>query len=134
MAVTRTIPAGDIALVTTAAGKKSFQWLSGPAYIRQKLSSRFRFFRGEWFLNLLEGAPYYQAGLGDKHPNLDVLGSMFRRLILGCPGVLSLVRFSLKYDEAARQVSFEFQAKVEGGEVVVTAKDRDFQLDLPAAA
>lgn len=134
MAVVRLIPAGDLALERNVSGKKSLVLLTGPAYIRQKLSSRFQFFLGEWFLDTRQGVPYYQVVLGQKQPNLDVIASLFRRLILGCPGVKSLVRFKLNYDEAARKLSFDFQAKVDGGEVVVAANDNDFILDLPAAA
>lgn len=126
MAVFRVIPTGDLVIV---GGRP--QMLDGPAYIRQKLSVRFKFFLGEWFLDKRQGVPYYRD-VFVKEPKLDVIRSLFSRIVLGCPGVLSLTSFRIAFDEPNRQLSFDFQAKVSGGDVVVTPQDRDFLLDIAA--
>ncbi len=124
MAVLRVIPAGDLALVGG-----SVAIIEGPPAIRQKLSARFKFFLGEWFLDLRQGVPYYRD-VFLKEPNLDVVRSLFRKLIIETPGVLSLVTFTVSYNEARRSMAFAFQAKVDGGEVIVRPTDRDFLLEI----
>lgn len=120
MSVLRVIPVGDLDLKN---GQPYF--IDGPDYIRQKLSTRFRFFLGEWFLNQLEGVPYYRD-VFVANPNTDVIASLFKRVILTCPGVLSLNSYTMSFDESARSATFSFQAVVEGGVVTVTPADADF--------
>ncbi|HYQ47149.1 MAG TPA: hypothetical protein VER11_34500 [Polyangiaceae bacterium] len=105
--------------------------VEGPDAIRQKLSARFKFFLAEWFLDQRQGIPYYRD-VFTKNPNLDVVRSLFKKVILGCPGVLSLASYSLSFDESARQLTFRFQAMVTGGVVSVAPEDQDFILDLAA--
>jgi len=124
MAVIRTIPAGDLELVGGTV-----HWVEGPEAVRQKLSARFKFFLNEWFLDLRQGVPYYRD-VFVKEPNLDVIRSLFRRIVVECPGVLSIGRFQLVYDEPNRGLSFDFTAKVTGGDLVVSPKDKDFILEL----
>lgn len=129
MAIFRIIPAGDLALDEDG----DLVILEDLAYLRQKLAVRFKFFLGEWFLDLREGVPYYRD-VFVKNPNLDVIRSLFRRLILGTPGVIGLPRFELFYDEAARQASFAFQAQAKSGVIEVTPDDDEFIVDLNEAA
>lgn len=126
MPIIRVIPAGDLALV---GGTLAF--VDGPQLVRQRLMSRFRFFLGEWFLDQRLGVPYFRDVLV-KNPDLGVIRSLFRRLILTTPGVLSLTSFELLYDDSARTLSFDFSARVTGGNVVVTPDDLDFILDVAA--
>jgi hypothetical protein len=131
MAVLRIIPAGDLAIE-----KGNLVELGGTPethvrYVRQKLAARFRFFLGEWFLNQNEGAPYIRD-VFVKNPNLDVVRSMFLKLIRETPGVLDVVGFAMVYDPRQRTLAFSFQARVEGGDIVVKPEDRDFILNLAA--
>lgn len=121
--VIRIIPVGDLALI-----KGSPYFIEGPAYIRQKLSVRFRFFLGEWFLNQLEGVPYYRD-VFVHDPNLDVLTTLFKSIALDCPGVLGLKRFKLIFDPESRSASFDFAAVVDGGVIIVSPQDQDFIVD-----
>jgi hypothetical protein len=129
VAVFRIIPAGDLALNEDG----DLVILEDIAYLRQKLAVRFKFFLGEWFLDLRQGIPYYRD-IFVKNPNLDVIRSLFRRVILGTPGVLSLPRFELQYDEAARRAHFDFQAVCRGGMIEVSPDDEDFIVDLNESA
>lgn len=133
MAVVRIIPAGDLALENG-----NLVWLGTTPetrvqIVRQKIAARFRFFVGEWFLDLREGIPYYRDVLV-KNPNLDLIRSLFLRVLRQTPGVLDVPSFSLDYDPSARRLSFDFEAKVSDGEVVVAPEDRDFVVDLATAA
>ena len=133
MAVTRTIPAGDLELVNGNLVVLGRTPETHVQYVRQKLAARFKFFLGAWFLNLNAGAPYFRD-LFVKNPNLDLVRSMFLRLVRETPGVLDVPSFSLVYDARARTVAFNFQARVEGGDIVIKPEDRDFILDLAVAA
>lgn len=120
MAVFRIIPIGDLALKN---GSPYF--IDGPDYIRQKLSVRFRFFLGEWFLNKLEGVPYYRD-MFVHNPNTDVIATLFRGIVRDCPGVVAVRRFKLTFDRVARRASFSFSAIVDGGVITVSPQDQDF--------
>jgi hypothetical protein len=123
MAVLRTIPVGDLALKNGSP-----YYVEGIEYIRQKLSIRFRFFLGEWFLNQLEGVPYYRD-VFTHDPNLDVISSLFRRVILTCPGITGIKSYSMFYDPASRLLTFSFQAFVDGGVITVLPQHEDFIVD-----
>ena len=120
MAVLRRIPVGDLAL-----RNHSPYWISGPEYIRQKLSARFKFFKREWFLNQNEGVPYYEQ-VFIHNPDQDVIKSLFRRIIIKCPGITTLPRYAMTLDPATRRAAFAFLAKCEGGEFEVKPGDEDF--------
>jgi len=123
MAVLRVIPPGDLALKNGSP-----YYIDGPEYIRQKLSARFKFFKQEWFLNQLEGVPYYeQVFLHDA--DADVVKSLFKRLIVTCPGITALSKYAMTFDRVARRAAFSFKAKCEGGEFEVKPEDQDFILD-----
>jgi len=124
MAVIRTIPAGDLELV-----RGTVYLVEGPPAIRQKLAARFKFFLNEWFLDQRQGVPYYRD-VFVKDPDLDVIRSLFRRIVAECPGVLSIVRFAVVYDEVARALTYDFAAKVTGGDLVIGPNDKDFLLQL----
>jgi hypothetical protein len=126
---TITIPAGDIALENG-----NLVFCEGAEFYRQKLAARFRFFLGEWFLDRRQGIPYYRD-VFVQNPDLDLIASLFRRVILETPGVKSLASFSLAYEPGARRLSCAFQAAIVGGATItISAKDRDFIVDLSEAA
>ncbi len=133
MAVTRTIPAGDLALEggdLVVLGKTPETRVQ---YMRQKIASRFKFFVGEWFLDEREGVPYYRD-VFVKNPNLDLIRSLFLKLLRETPGVLAVPEFKVAFDPAGRIGTFTFRATVTDGEVTVAAKDEDFILNLANAA
>lgn len=128
MAIFHLIPKGDIAL--TGPGG-DFVWIEGPPQIRQRLSVRFQFWLGEYFLDTRQGIPY-RRDVFIKNPDIDVIDSLFRRVITTTPGVLAIVRFQLRYEPGERKLYFSFHAKVEGGEVIVNEGDDDFIVSLSA--
>lgn len=109
----RVIPAGDVALVGGSASK-----VDGDEYVRQKLSSRFKFFLGEWFLDRRLGIPYYQD-VFVKNPDMLLVRSIFRQVVLGTPGIVSLPRFKALFDSATRKLSFDIGAQLELGQLLV---------------
>lgn len=115
MAIFQRIPRGDLALVN---GDLVFL-RGGPEEVRKRIEQRLRFFRGEWFLDTRKGIPFVQNVLV-KNPNTGAIGAMLRRAILTTPGVLELRQFSLTFEPSLRTLSLTFNARVDGGDVIVT--------------
>lgn len=126
MAVLRVIPAGDLAI---DGGR--FLFFEDLDHIRQTIACRLRFGRGEWFLDLREGVPYYQVVLV-KNPDLSVIRALFRRVIMSVPGVLSVPVLTLDLDRASRTLSVAFQAVCRSGTIKVAAGDPAFVLPVVA--
>ena len=89
---------------------------SGLTGLRQSIAIRQRFFRGEWFLNLLAGIPYYQDVL-IKNPDPGVLRSVFRADLLDTPGVLDVISLRLTRDAAARELNVQWRVSSDFGEL-----------------
>lgn len=85
------------------------------AEVAQRLHVRFKFFRGEWFLDLDEGTPYYQMILV-KAPQDSVIRGVFGSLIRGTEGVADLILFDYTI-AATRQMSLTFKARLKDGTV-----------------
>ncbi len=99
---------GDI-LVTN--GNVAFN--SGIESIRQHLQIRLRTFAGEWFLNTSVGVPYFDS-VFIKNPDLTVLNTVFTKVILDTPGVISLSSLSFEIS-GNRQLFVSFSAITTNG-------------------
>lgn len=75
--------------------------VTGAAETAQKLNARFGFGLGSWFLDTQLGVPWVQAVLV-ANPNVLALTFMVQQIILGTPGVKSIVSLSAKFDKATR--------------------------------
>ena len=73
---------GDLELDTG-----DLQLTTGADAVRQHLQQRLRTFRGEWFLDLSTGVPYYQDIL-KKNPNPLVVDGVLKDAVLSTPGVI----------------------------------------------
>ena len=109
---------GDL-LVTN----NSLTIVDGDDAIRQNLSVRLRFFKGEWLMDTRLGLPYYDYVLV-KNPNLVLIRGIFRKAILDTPGLDSLERFAFIYDNTTRTLSIDFAArKTSDGELLDFSKE-----------
>lgn len=70
------------------------QLVTGPAYTRQAVSIRLKFFLGEWFLDLTAGIPYYQRIFKKQQNAKAQIDAIFKDAILGTPTVNSLKQFN----------------------------------------
>lgn len=86
------------------------------AAIRQHLEQRLQSFRGEWFLDLDSGVPYFQDILL-KSPNPMTMDGAFKKCILETPGVLELTSFFLEFVSAQRQLKLTFSVDTINGSV-----------------
>ena len=73
-----------------------FKRINDNALAIQQIKSRLLFFRGEWFLDVLAGIPYFQR-IFTKPVDLGEIESIFKQSILEYPLVESLNEFSLDY-------------------------------------
>lgn len=126
MTIYRYIPLGDVDLVTGSDGLARVVMVQGVDYVRQKISTRLKFFLGEWFLDLRQGVPYYRD-VFVKNPNLTIVRAIFRDVILSVQEVLTVDTITLDYNSKLRLLAVQFTATlVDGGVLVVKQPDPPF--------
>lgn len=94
--------------------------------VAQLLYTRFRMFKGEWFLDATIGVPYYQSILGQKVP-VGIVSQILRRVITTCPGVASLNTFTL-VQQANRGASVTFACTLIDGTTLTSDSFAPFVL------
>lgn len=95
--------------------------VDGVDAIAQHITIRLKFFLGEYFLDVRIGLPYYQQ-IFVKNPDLDVVKSIFREVILTTQGVQTINELSLEFDAVARLLSVAFQAMTIEGPLVYNSE------------
>ena len=91
---------------------------SDPAhYTAVKLGNRLQLFLGEWFVDTRLGVPYFQQ-IYVKNPDLAVIGQLFRQVILGCPGVASVLQANLDFVSNLRTLTATFVVQTDTGAVL----------------
>lgn len=103
--------------------------LSGAESVAQHLRIRFRFFLGEWFLDLREGVPYLRD-IFVKIRNETAVRAVFRSVILSTPGVDRLLEFDFDFDRASRQVDLSFRCLLDSGEILSSDAFGDFVVEV----
>lgn len=79
-----------------------------PATI-QAVATRLRLFRGEWFLNLESGIPWFQR-VFVKPANLSRTERLIKDTISQTEGVGELLEFNMVFNAESRGTSVEFSA------------------------
>jgi len=95
------------------------------AEVVQHVRSRLQFFRGEWFLDLEAGTPWFQD-VFTKPANLGLVESIIKSRILDTNNVESLTAFSMEFDSIERVLTVSFTAVTTFGvidNVTVTIND-----------
>jgi hypothetical protein len=87
----------------SAAGQMTFPLvlLTDRDAYAQRLRNRFRFFLGEWFLDLRLGAPYYDY-LFVKDPDPKVVRILLQRIVETLPGTKYIRNMDLDIDRQSR--------------------------------
>jgi hypothetical protein len=98
--------------------------VSGGEETRQRLSAKFRFFLGEWFLDRGRGIPYFES-VFIRNPRLPVLEELFRRVLRDDPGVREVVRVAFDYDPPTRTLRLSFELLLASGEQLTDAQTID---------
>jgi len=74
----------------------------------QAVTTRLRLFKGEWFLNLDSGVPWFQR-VFVKPARLGEIERIIRSTILQTEGVDKLTKFDLVFDSSTRKLSVGFE-------------------------
>lgn len=85
---------------------------------------------GESVLDTRIGVPYMQLVLV-KRPNLAIIKQLFQNIILSVEGVVSVPVMEITFDKAARELDFEFEARVDDGSTVTGGSVRPFIVTAP---
>lgn len=117
MATNRDIALDDDGDLSVSGG--DLQLVSGADAIVQAVRIRLQFFRGEWFLDVDAGVPYFQDVLV-KNPDPNVLQAVFRAAILETPGISELTALSIDFDRTNRRLSVSYRADTDVGEISST--------------
>lgn len=92
----------------------NLQLITGDEEIAQLLKNRLLSFRGEWFLNLELGLPYFEQIL-EKATSLSAIEGIYLKAITETPGVRDIETFRLDFDPATRQIDLSFRARTSNG-------------------
>lgn len=124
----------SISATQPAMSKRRVALISGPAYVRQKIQTRLKFFEKEWFIDMRLGVPYYTE-VYVQNPNLDRISTLFKKVILSIQEVSSIEKLLLTFDSKSRSLAVEFDCSlVSGGVLTVRQPDPPFIITIPRAA
>jgi hypothetical protein len=86
-----------------------FVIVSGQESVRQRVEQRIRSIRGGWRYDLSHGIPYLEQ-LTDT-ADLGLVRAIFGAVIVGTPGVDSIVRMDVTRDRRLRQVTISAECR-----------------------
>lgn len=86
----------------------------------QRLHVALRFSRGEWFLDLREGVPYFDE-IFVKNPQDKVIRAVFSSVILQTEGIATLERLDYTIDSRTRVMQLDFAARLTDGTVFLSS-------------
>jgi hypothetical protein len=86
-------------------------------YVSQKLRIRLSFFRGEWYLNINKGIPYFES-VFVKDPNISFIEDLIVLEITTCPYIEELLELNLTVEKSTRELIINFKARLENGEII----------------
>ncbi len=96
----------------------------------QKTIVLLKFVKGEWFLNIEEGIPYFTHVL-IHNPSINAVRALIRQALLAVPGASSVRSLTLKWDKPARNLAVNFELVFNDGLVLTSADYPPFILKLP---
>jgi hypothetical protein len=97
----------------------------------QQARIRLLSFRGDWFLDLREGVPYFEDVLV-KNPNAGRIRAIMRQSLLGIPSVIRVPDLVLAFDKAQRLLRIRWSLVLDDGTVIRSEDFGPFVLELDA--
>lgn len=85
--------------------------------LMQRLRIKFKFFLGEWYLNITKGVPYFDKILV-KNPDLAEIAAIYKVLILSDEDVKELTEFTVDFDQALRKYKLDFKILSTNGDEI----------------
>lgn len=105
---------GDIALVGDG-----FESIRGEESIRQRITQRLRFRRGEYFLDIRLGVPYLTDILGRRFDE-GIARRVITRTIESVDGVISVESVETRFDQYSRKFTYNAKVQTEVGTITIT--------------
>lgn len=99
---------GDLVLTS------GLEFSTGINAVAQGIRIRIQTFKGEWFLDLDHGVPYYQDLLGQKFNEIKARAA-FREAILSAPGVDELTELEVSFDAQNRELTVSWEVTTSFG-------------------
>lgn len=84
------------------------------------VKSRLQFFKGEWFLDIEDGTPYFQDILV-KPARLRLIEGIIKRRIIETPGIIELNFFDLQFVKGTRKLNIDFEAIDQFGNTLIAS-------------
>lgn len=91
-------------------GARGIQYVAGADETIQRIKVTLLHFYGEYFLNILNGVPWFELILGGKDYRLAE--AILRQAVLKVPGVVSLLKLDARF--SLRELSIDMVVGVEG--------------------
>lgn len=85
--------------------------------LAQRLSIKLQFFKGEWFLDINFGVPYFQE-IFVKPVIQSAIDAIFKSQILATPDVAVLTRYTSQINRIKRTLSVAFTVKTTSGNLL----------------
>ncbi len=82
-----------------------------------ELNNKFRFVKGEYFLDIRQGVPYFDV-VFVKNPDILIIRELFRKIILSARGITSVIDIQTSLDRQTRKLSFSFRTRAADGQIV----------------
>lgn len=92
------------------------QLVTGVDLIRQRIKQRLLTIRGEWFLGVDVGLPWFEEIIG-KGAEQQQISALLIQSIIGTEGVDALIEFDLTIDRRARTMIVLFRVTAAGTEI-----------------
>ena len=81
----------------------------GADAVVQGILTRLRLFRGEWFLDINAGMPWFEEVFTDGGQDIKRIESALKTQINATPGVEAILSFAIAFDGATRDITVTFE-------------------------
>lgn len=105
---------GQLVLVTDVASEAAIV-----------IKNRFKFVRGEYFLDTRIGVPYFGT-VFVKNPNVLLVRRVFRDVIMSVQGIKSIIDLSVSLNAKTRKLTFTFRALADNGKIITGGSGQPF--------
>jgi hypothetical protein len=89
------------------------------------LRNKFKFTKGEYFLDVRQGVPYFEL-VFVKNPNLLLIKRLFRDVIMSVPGIARVIDLSMSLETRTRKLAFSFRAQADNGRIISGGSGQPF--------
>lgn len=92
---------------------------------QQRLIIKLRTYKGEWYLDLAKGIPYFQSILRRGNDAKDIADTLFKNALIKDEGVLSVKSFESTLSKSGAY-SLSFEVTTVRGEIITVQQDINF--------